>query len=191
MQTYTHGLGAIAAAGAMLPQQPFAQLGLIFGSVMPDVPLILAYANDLFIRKRPPLVEQSQTLVTSKEATHSISVWGPLLIMTLPFWWIAQSDPPEAKAMKIILCFILGVLSHIWIDIHTHCGDQEEFVKHDCGYLWPFGRISLKWRKRLGIWEYRANTGGLKPQKPEAIIDAALISIIFYQMIQGAFIFKF
>jgi membrane-bound metal-dependent hydrolase YbcI (DUF457 family) len=163
MQTYTHGFFGMAGGALLFPNNPIVQIAFIAGSVAPDLVMIPKFVLDK-VRGRPPMEEQSDTLMLLKNVSHSIPLW----LVGLVVGWLYQ---PSMLAMLLFAC-ALGGLIHPLIDRPTHC--DPEYRDTENTYLWPlpFDLNDIKW---LSLWEYRSRHGDLWPKWQEAVVCLLLL----------------
>lgn len=131
MQTYTHLLVGAVAAKMFFPDNTDYQMTVIFGSILPDFPLILMYIIDL-MKGEIPLKNQSKFFIYLNNSYHSYIAWLPALY-----------------------CFplFLGINSHLLLDHISH--SKDDYKESDPGMLWPF-KIKLR-----GLFDYRIGAGKL------------------------------
>jgi len=150
VQTYTHcSIGAVIGALGFA-HEPLSQAACVVGAVAPDLVIAFQYAVDV-LRSRPPLVNQPRWMIVMKEASHSLLLWGAVLLFF---------------RQGVAHAFCVGVVSHILIDGLTHKGVQ--FTQYDSSLLWPFTRYRLG--RLIGLWEYRYGVGVLSPKPFERVV---------------------
>lgn len=217
MQTYSH-----AIAGATIAQVSVTFFGSnpgmdglywgaialcagMAGAILPDVPYAL-YMVYHTVRKTPVSVyayDQGWLIMTAKEASHSLFVWGLLLMMawnvdTVLSWYQLSATKISVLQNAAIVFVFAGILGGVVPDIPTHVGLQ--YKKDDCTYLWgmqwlfrwcnvrtlrPNPMVTQKdgwfvrWVKRHLLAEYRIAPSVMRAKDWEISIDLMMwIAII-------------
>lgn len=161
MQTYTHlGIGIILGK-ILFPDNWILQGFCAFGAIMPDIPAAIELILNK-IKGVKPFAESSENFYLIEDVSHSSS-------LCTSYFFIAH--------MLFNIYFISGVIgisSHIIIDILTHNGKK---FYHKTSNILLLSAFELS--KYIGIWDYRYDFGVLWPKPFEAIVDAIMIVIIY------------
>lgn len=163
MQTYTHAsIGALIGL-AYFPHQPVAQLLCIGAAVAPDIVMMPTFLLDR-MPGRQALTNQPRWLLATKELSHSLPLSAGMLLIGLHRNW------------PLLIAIGIGWLSHVIIDMLTH--GNPCFQENDPHYIWPFGSL-----RKIGVWDYRIQTGQLWPVRPFELIilvSTSMVAVILF-----------
>jgi hypothetical protein len=146
LHTLTHLAIATCGAALLWPNAHLLQAACVVGAVLPDVVMVPTFITDR-MSGRLPLSQPPQWLLWLIELGHSFWLWSAILLAAI---WFGTMAP---------ICFALGGLSHVMIDVLTHGNPQ--FQRFDPQYLWPIADL-----RGLATWDYRIIPGRLWPLKP-------------------------
>lgn len=158
MQTYTHLLMGLAGSAMFSP--PLHKVLFVGASVAPDIPVVIKLIEGK-IKGKDTLTIQSDGFVQVKNVLHSIPLAA--FVVTLSAWFPLPVLAPIGVAWFL----------HCVVDLLTH---GKKSYSNDQLFLWP-SRQDIT--DIFGVWEYRYVHGVLRPKPFEAVVDVALLILIF------------